>query len=92
MFRRLGALLVVSLLVQPSVADERSKVVGLWKLLSYEVEVQATGQKEPVMGQHPTGYANFLPEGRVLFILTGEARQPAKTLYKPLAWPYTGVC
>jgi polar amino acid transport system substrate-binding protein len=66
-------------LAKPSIADDRSKVAGLWKLVSYEVEIQATGQKEPVMGQNPTGYASFLPEGRVFFILTGEARKPAKT-------------
>lgn len=31
------------------------------------------------MGEKPTGYASFLPEGRVFFVLTGEARKPAKT-------------
>jgi hypothetical protein len=65
--------------VQPSVADTREDVIGFWKLVSYVVEVQATGQIEPVMGQHPTGYVNFSPEGRVMFILTGEGRKPAKT-------------
>jgi hypothetical protein len=42
------------------------------------VESQATGKKGPVMGK-PTGYATFLPEGRVFFVLTGEGRQPGKT-------------
>ena len=65
--------------VQPSFANDSDKVVGIWKLASYEVEVQATGQKEPVLGQSPTGYAAFMPEGRVFFVLTGEARKPAKT-------------
>lgn len=46
---------------------------------SYEVEVQASGQKGPVMGENPTGYVVFTPEGRMFFILTGEARKPAKT-------------
>ena len=63
----------------PSFAEESSKVVGSWKLVSYEVETQATGQKGPVTGDKPTGYATFTPEGRVLFVLTGEARKPAKT-------------
>lgn len=54
-------------------------MVGTWKLVSYEVEVQATGQKGPVMGEKPTGYATFSPEGRVFSVLTGEARKPAKT-------------
>jgi hypothetical protein len=64
----------------PAYADEGTKVQGLWKLVSYEVEVQATGQKEMVMGQNPTGYVIFTPEGRVFFLFTGEGRKPAKTV------------
>ena len=63
---------------QASFADDGDKVVGTWKLVSYEVEVQATGQKGPVMGEKPTGYATFSSEGRVFFVLTGEARKAAK--------------
>lgn len=76
-------LLVVMLFlvaVRPSLADDRTGIVGLWKLVSYEVEIQATGQKEPVMGKNPTGSALFAPEGRVFFVLTGEGRKPAKTV------------
>jgi hypothetical protein len=66
--------------VQPGFADDQSKIVGIWKLVSYEVEVQATGQRGPVMGNNPTGYVNFSPEGRVWFVLTGEGRKAAKTI------------
>lgn len=64
---------------EPSFANDGDKILGIWKLVSYEVEVQATGQIGPVMGEKPTGYAAFLPEGRVFFVLTGEARKPGKT-------------
>jgi lipocalin-like protein len=64
---------------QTGSANDRQQVIGFWKLVSYVVEIQATGQIEPVMGRHPTGYVNFSPEGRVMFILTGEGRKPAKT-------------
>jgi hypothetical protein len=70
---------VVLVSAQTSAADDRQQVLGFWKLVSYVVEIQATGQIEPVMGQHPTGYVNFSREGRVMFILTGEGRKPAKT-------------
>jgi hypothetical protein len=60
--------------------DDSAKILGVWKLVSFEAEIQATGQKEPVMGQNPTGYAIFTPEGRALFLLTGEERKPAKTV------------
>ena len=59
--------------------QKSANFLGTWKLVSQEVEIQATGQKEPAMGEKPTGYAVFTPEGRVFFILTGEARKPAKT-------------
>ena len=79
MFRLLGFVSVLCLVAQPSFADDRAKVVGLWRLVSYEVEVQTTGEKAPVMGQHPTGYVNFSADGRVFFILTGEGRTPPKS-------------
>lgn len=79
MFRFIGIMLVAWLVAQASFASDRDKVVGTWKLVSYEVEVQATGQKIPVMGEKPTGYATFLAKGRAFFLLTGEARKPAKT-------------
>jgi hypothetical protein len=66
--------------VQPSFADDRAKIIGIWKLAAYEVEIQSTGQKEPVMGQNPTGYVTFTREGRVFFVLTGEGRKAAKTI------------
>jgi len=70
-------LFVVAL--QPSFADDRAQVQGVWKLVSYEVEIQSTGQKELPMGEKPTGYVIFTAEGRVFFVLTGEGRKPAKT-------------
>jgi len=79
MLRALGLVLAICVVAQPSFAEDRSKLLGIWKLISYQVEIQATGQKEPVMGEHPSGYVAFLPEGRVFFLLTGEARHPAKT-------------
>ena len=77
-------LLVISILfvivVQPAFADDHAQIHGVWKLVSYEVEIQATGQKELPMGQNPTGYVIFTPEGRVMFIFTAEGRKPAKTV------------
>ncbi len=75
------AILILSVFaVQPSFADDGSKVIGIWKLLAYDAESQATGAKEPVMGQNPTGYAIFTSEGRVMFVLTGEGRKVPKTV------------
>ena len=78
---KLTAFLFVACVIAPqtSYAGDGDKLVGTWKLVSYEVQVQATGEKGPVMGQKPTGYATFTPEARVFFVLTGEARKAAKT-------------
>jgi hypothetical protein len=70
---------LVCAVAQPSLSESSNKVVGTWKLISYEVEQQSNGQKGPVMGDKPTGYASFLPDGRVYFVLTGEGRKAAKT-------------
>jgi len=79
-FKWLVVMVLFVTAAQPSFADDRAQVQGVWKLVAYEVEIQATGQKEPVMGKYPTGYVIFIPEGRVWFILTGEGRKPAKTI------------
>ena len=65
--------------LKPSFAEDRAQVQGVWKLVSLEVEIQSTGQKEFPMGQKPTGYVTFTAEGRVFFVLTGEGRKPAET-------------
>jgi len=76
--------LVISFLflfaVQASFCADGAQVCGVWKLVSYNIEIQATGQKEQPMGQNPTGYVIFTPEGRVFFVLTGEGRKAAETV------------
>ena len=79
-FKWLVILFLFIFAVSPSFADDRAQVHGVWKLVSYEVEIQATGQKEPPMGKNPTGYVIFTPERRVFFVLTGEGRKAAKTV------------
>ena len=78
-FKWLAVFVLFLTALQPSFADDRGKVQGTWKLVSYDVEVQATGDKFPPMGKHPSGYVIFTPEARVFFVLTGEGRKPAKT-------------
>ena len=76
----LAALVWYLIAAPPSITDDRAQIHGVWKLVSYEVEIQATGQKESLMGQKPTGFAIFTSEGRAMFIVTGEGRKPAKTV------------
>jgi hypothetical protein len=77
------AVAVLAVLVtaaKPGCADDRAQLHGVWKLVSYDVEVQATGERFPPMGKDPTGYVIFTPEARVWFVLTGDGRKPATTV------------
>jgi len=65
--------------LQPSFADERAKVLGVWRLVSFELEFQATGEREHVRGKNPTGFIIFTPEGRMMVVLTNEGRKAPKT-------------
>lgn len=75
----LVVLVLFLIAVQPAQGDDRAKVLGIWKLLSYESEFQATGEREPVLGKNPTGYIIFTPEGRFMAVITGEGRKAPNT-------------
>ena len=52
---------------------------GIWKLKSYEVEIQATGEIIYSMGKNPTGYACFVHNKYVMVTLTADDRKAAVT-------------
>ena len=91
----LAVLVLVFSLAQPSIAGDLSPVVGTWRLVSFEREYQAGGEREYPMGKAPTGYILFLPEGRMTVVITGEGRTAPNTdqdragLYNTLV-AYTG--
>ena len=45
MRRSLAALVLSFAFAQPSLAGDQGSVVGTWKLVSYEVEAQASGER-----------------------------------------------
>ena len=77
---KLIVILILFLTVfQSCFADDKASIQGAWKLVSYEVEIQANGEILLPMGKKPTGYVIFSPESRVCFVLTGEGRKPANS-------------
>jgi hypothetical protein len=78
-FKWLVVLVLFFIAAQPSFADDRAKLLGIWRIVTWESEFQATGEREPVMGKIPTGYIIFTPEGRMMTVITGEGRKAAKT-------------
>lgn len=73
------AVALAMLAAAPAFAEDNAKVQGAWKLVSYEVEVQSSGEIMHPMGKAPSGYVMFSPESRVWFVLTGEGRKAART-------------
>ena len=72
----LGSFLVA---VQPCFAADRAQLVGAWKLVSWEREIQKSGKRIPFFGKNPTGSLVFTPEGRVTEIVTAEGRTAPTT-------------
>ncbi len=93
----LAVLVCFLILVQPCfAAGSAKKLLGTWKLVSFEVVWQAKGERELPFGKNPTGYIIFTPQGRVISLITAEGRKGPQTdqdradLYKSM-YAYTGT-
>jgi hypothetical protein len=53
-----------------------SPLLGTWRLVSFEAEVQGQADKVYMMGKAPAGYLSFLPDGRMAVVITAEGRKP----------------
>ena len=79
-----------------AIADEREKLLGIWKLLTVEIEFQDGSPRRPSYGQNPTGYLIFAAQGRMIAVLEGEGRKAARTdeeravLFRTM-FAYTGM-
>jgi hypothetical protein len=71
----LGLSLILVLAQKPAAADDKDKLIGTWKLVSWVMEDDATKEQKPLYGEHPHGYGTFTAAGRVFFVLTGEGRK-----------------
>jgi hypothetical protein len=78
-FRCFIALILIIVAVCPCLADDQAKLVGTWKVVSFETEYQGTGEREAIMGKNPTGCTIYTPEGRIMTLIAGEGRKAATT-------------
>jgi Lipocalin-like domain len=67
------------LAAQPVLADDRAKLLGSWKLISWVQEFQDGSEARPEYGKNPIGYILFTPEGRMMAVLEGEGRKSPNT-------------
>ena len=60
-------------------AADRTPLIGVWKLLSYQTEFQDGSPKRATFGEHPAGYIIFTREGRMMALIEAEGRKAAST-------------
>jgi len=95
MLRILIALILCLLLAESVVADDRAKLLGSWKVISWVQEFQDGSESRPEYGRNPIGYIIFTPGGRMMAMLEGEGRksptsdQDRLVLFRTMA-AYTG--
>lgn len=63
----------------PSTPADRTALIGVWKLLSYQTEFQDGSPKRALFGEHPTGYIVFTSEGRMMALIEAEGRKAPST-------------
>ena len=68
-------LLMVLVLTRPTVAAPPQHLIGVWKLVSWQVIVDDQPPQD-VFGLHPKGYLVLTPEGRAIVLTTAERRTP----------------
>jgi lipocalin-like protein len=71
-------LLIISFMSAPVFAAEPGDLVGVWKLLSWQVIVDNEPPQD-VFGLHPRGYLILTREGRAIALTTAEDRKPGTT-------------
>jgi lipocalin-like protein len=77
---KLALILLGSLIVtQRSVADDSPRLIGVWKLLSFQSEFQDGSPTRAMFGEHPSGYIILTKEGRMMSVIEGENRKAPQT-------------
>jgi hypothetical protein len=59
---------------EASLTPDASKLLGTWKLRSYEREDIATGRRHDQFGEKPDGYLGYSPDGRMYAIFIRQDR------------------
>ena len=76
---RIGVMVLAVVFWNAANAQDSQKLIGLWKLVSYELEFQDTGERQTPFGAHPNGYGVITAEGRTMAVLTAEGRAIPKS-------------
>jgi len=72
-------MLAVLLAASSAHADNSRLILGVWKLMTHDLEFQDGSPGRKLFGQSPPGYLIFTAEGRMMTVLEAEGRKPART-------------
>src|SRR3981081_758228 len=79
MRRSLALMLLWLPLAAPAFSDDRTEIVGSWKVQSFHVEFQDNGERRNQLGENPNGFIVFLPQGRMMAYLEASGRKTPRT-------------
>lgn len=65
---------------EASAAQLRDRLVGTYRLVSYQRKLVATGETEDLIGKAPTGYIVYTREGRMMAFFINEVRPRPKDI------------
>jgi hypothetical protein len=60
--------------------EDHDELIGVWKLLSFDIEYKESGRREPFYGDAiPVGYIIFTPEARMMALIATSGRESGQT-------------
>src|SRR5262245_6702744 len=59
--------------------EARARLVGSWRVVSFEVEFQDGSEHRFPLGTHPNGYLVFGSDGRMMVYLEADGRRAPQT-------------
>ena len=65
--------------LRPALADDRERLIGIWKMVSWDVEFQDSGERRAVGGANPLGYLILTREGRMMTVGEADGRKTPQT-------------
>jgi hypothetical protein len=79
MWKRVAVSVGLLLAAHAALASDDAKLVGTWKLVSWNLEFQSGAPPQPYLGQKWIGYTVFTPQGRTMSVWEAEGRKPPGT-------------
>ena len=58
----------------------RDRLIGTWRLLAAEREEVPSGKKTAFLGENPSGFLHYMPDGRMLALITRAGRKKPAAL------------